>query len=119
MVGQDIIFSSEIRGILKHPKVSVDIDKHALAEYFTFQNFFNSRTLFSNVSLIEPGYYLTFNTQTKKLFKERYWDFTFSESTVQRRKNLSYDYNLFTTHKNILVVTALGCYFKWRHDSAL
>ncbi len=34
-----LIFASEIKAILKHPLYNIDLDKEALVEYFTFQNF--------------------------------------------------------------------------------
>ena len=38
-----ILFSSEQKSILLHPKVSKEIDYEALLEYFTFQNIFTKK----------------------------------------------------------------------------
>ena len=60
-----ILFSSEQKSILLHPKVSKEIDYEALLEYFTFQNIFTKKTFFKNISLLPPG------TVTKISLKEK------------------------------------------------
>ena len=44
--GKTLIFGSEIKALLKHPGVSVELNYDALNEYFTFQNLFQYHTLF-------------------------------------------------------------------------
>ena len=46
-----LIFGSEIKAIKEHPLYQVNIDKEALVEYMTFQNFFSSDTLYKNVKI--------------------------------------------------------------------
>jgi asparagine synthase (glutamine-hydrolysing) len=48
-----------------------------LREYFTFQNFFGSQTLFKNVSLLPPATILTISPTDLKPNIERYWDYAF------------------------------------------
>jgi asparagine synthase (glutamine-hydrolysing) len=56
--GNVFLFGSEIKAILKHPAYSTALDKEALLEYFTFQNFFTDRTLFANVCILPAGTYM-------------------------------------------------------------
>jgi asparagine synthase (glutamine-hydrolysing) len=76
-IGNTFAFGSEIKAILKHPSVSAEMDKEGLIEYFTFQNFFTDRTLFSDVNLLPAGTYMTVNDQGSKI--TRYWDYSFEE----------------------------------------
>src|SRR5438128_2870476 len=57
-VGHSFLFGSEVKALLAHPACSAALDKEALVEYFTFQNFFTDRTLFAGVRLLPPGSYL-------------------------------------------------------------
>src|SRR5262245_41352026 len=77
-LGDTLLFGSEIKAILAYPAYEVQLDKEALLEYFTFQNFFTDRTLFKDIRLLPAGSYLTAGANTLSRPK-RYWDFYFSE----------------------------------------
>jgi len=70
------IFASEIKSILEY--IKPPIDKEALVEYFTFQNFFTNKTLHKNIHILEAGNYFEIDLSTKHLKKVNYWDFDFS-----------------------------------------
>ncbi len=75
-----ILFGSEVKAILAHPKYQSDLDKSALLEYFTFQNNFTDRTLFKDVKLFPAGHFLTIDMSKNELpSPEIYWDFDFRE----------------------------------------
>ncbi|MFN9741250.1 MAG: asparagine synthase (glutamine-hydrolyzing), partial [Acidobacteriota bacterium] len=73
-----LIFGSEVKAILKHPKASFSLNREALLEYFTFQNLFTDSTLFSDIKLLPAGTYLKISTAGCS-DPVRYWDFNFSE----------------------------------------
>ena len=79
--GDTFAFGSEQKAILEHPSARKEIDKKALVEYFTFQNFFTDRTLLKNVKIFPPATYgrIDLNSQTKILQLNSYWDFHFEE----------------------------------------
>ncbi|GJQ37248.1 MAG: asparagine synthetase B [Anaerolineaceae bacterium] len=80
LFGNTLLFGSEVKAILQHPSVKTKLDKNALLEYFTFQNIFSERTLFSGVHLLPAGTYLRVPLDAKGLpAPVRYWDFTFRE----------------------------------------
>jgi asparagine synthase (glutamine-hydrolysing) len=76
--GATLLFASEIKAILRHPKVKVDIDYNALNEYFTFQNLFRYHTLFKDIGLIPAASIRTLSEDDHEFKKETYWDFDFS-----------------------------------------
>ena len=53
--GKVFLFGSEQKAILEHPVAKPEIDKKAMLEYFTFQNFFTDRTLLRDVKLLPPA----------------------------------------------------------------
>ncbi len=79
-------FGSEQKALLAEPGCSAEVDRAALLEYFTFQNFFTDRTLTKDVRLIPPGHILSFDLTagSARSILKRYWDFRFSEPSMPR-----------------------------------
>lgn len=74
-----LVFASEIKAIIKHPKYSIDLDYNALNEYFTFQNVFRYHTLFKGVFMIPPANTIQFDKSTNHVRHHSWWDYDFSE----------------------------------------
>ena len=73
-----IVFGSEIKALLAHPNVQAELNRQGLLEYLTFQNFFEDRTLFKNISILSAGSVLKVSPgKSTRIFK--YWDFNFTE----------------------------------------
>jgi asparagine synthase (glutamine-hydrolysing) len=71
-----------VKTILAHPAYRIELDKRALLEYFTFQNFFTDRTLFKDVKLLPAGCHLTVSERAgASATPVRYWDYHFAEPT--------------------------------------
>lgn len=73
------LFGSEIKAILAHGAYRTVLDKEALLEYFTFQNFFTDRTLFKDVRLLPAGCHMTLAADGRIGAPVRYWDYHFRE----------------------------------------
>lgn len=80
-LGDHFLFGSEIKAILANPLYSSNIDKEALLEYFTFQNFFTDRTLFKDIRLFPAGHYLKIGLANQSIRPICYWDYQFVEPT--------------------------------------
>ena len=81
-LGGTLLFGSEIKALLAYPGMRAEMDREALAEYLTFQNFITDRTLFAGVSLVPAG--TVRSTALSRCANatptlHRYWDFSFSE----------------------------------------
>lgn len=75
-----ILFGSEIKSFIGHPRFRVEMDEEALLEYFTFQNFFTDKTLFRTVRTLPAGSRLTVDVGGNGVGKPtRYWDYDFNE----------------------------------------
>lgn len=78
--GKNFIFGSEIKSITACHEYSTDLDKEALIEYLTFQNFFTNKTLFAGVKMLEAGTYARIQLGMTGGFKiNKYWDYRFRE----------------------------------------
>jgi len=83
IVGQKLLFGSEIKAILANPAYRTALDLEGLAEYFTFQNFFTEHTLFKDVRLLPAGTFLRISVDpTVAGAPRRYWDYEFSEPSA-------------------------------------
>ncbi len=78
-VGNAFLFGSEIKAILAHGAYRTVLDKEALLEYLTFQNFFTDRTLFKDVRLLPAGCHLAVGADAQMGALVRYWDYHFRE----------------------------------------
>lgn len=76
--GSTVCFGSECKAILAAPQARAELDREALLEYLTFQNFFTDRTLFAGIRLLPPGCVLTLEPGSDPSLST-YWDFDFRE----------------------------------------
>ena len=80
MQGTTLSFASEIKALLQHPAYRIEINKQAIVEYFTFQNFFTEQTLYKDIKMLPAGYYLRVHLACgKEPAPVEYWDFNFLE----------------------------------------
>lgn len=79
--GATFAFASEQKAILAVPGMERRLDKAALLEYFTFQNFFTDHTLLEGMRILPAGNYalLDLETPEPRLQLTPYWDFHFRE----------------------------------------
>ena len=88
----EIVFASEIKALLEHPKVKVEQNFKALQHYLTFQFYLNGETLFKGIHEIEPGFYLKGRAgQVEQTI--RYWDTSyqvnFKKTEIQFKEELT------------------------------
>ena len=77
-VDDTLIFASEIKSLLCHPRVKRQVDAQALADFLSVRYVPGPATLFANIYKVQPGHWLLYENGT--LRQECYWDYTFSET---------------------------------------
>ena len=55
-LGDSIVFASEIKALLAHGELKVELDRAALQQYLTFQFCLGGRTLFKGIFSSSPGF---------------------------------------------------------------
>lgn len=120
--GNTFLFGSEVKAILAHPSYHPGMDKEALLEYFTFQNFFTDRTLFKDVKILPAGTYMRLPLgATRADTPRRYWDYSFAEpeNPKDERQYLEELDRLFRQAVNRQLVSdvELGSYLSGGMDS--
>jgi asparagine synthase (glutamine-hydrolysing) len=74
------VFGSEIKALLVTSYVRSELNVEALADYVTFQFCLGDKTLFSDVSKLEPGCWLRVDG-TGRISTHQYWDIDFTVNT--------------------------------------
>lgn len=81
-----LIFGSEIKAFLEHPKFIKKLNKNALRPYLTFQYSSMDETFFEGVYKLKPAHYMMF--ESGKLDIQPYWHNTFSASSSDMRQTI-------------------------------
>lgn len=81
-----LIFGSEIKAFLEHPKFIKKLNKNALRPYLTFQYSSMDETFFEGVYKLKPAHYMMF--ESGKLDIQPYWHNTFSASRSDMRQTI-------------------------------
>lgn len=77
LVGDILIFGSEIKAILKHPNITKKPNYEALYHYFTFKNIPSPLTAFQSIYSVLPGEMLIWNG--REIYKKKWWKVRFIE----------------------------------------
>ena len=81
------IFASEIKAILEHPSVNVTINAQTLSEVFTMWTPLPGKTIFNEISELEPGHYIIIKDGI--ISKRAYWDLSFVQKDKYHTTNFS------------------------------
>src|SRR5262245_36635149 len=73
--GGSLIFASEIKALLQHPKVSVEMNDRGIDQFMTYGFVHTPETLFSNIFKLPEGHTLTWKNGQTSI--RRYWDLVF------------------------------------------
>jgi len=84
--GELFAFASEIKALLKHPKIKAIPDEHSIFEYLTFQMTLKKHTLFKNINKLKPACCLSLSHDGELKTRE-YWQLNYSidESKTQEQ----------------------------------
>lgn len=78
--GKTVLFASEIKAFMSHPDFKVELNAHALNEYFTFQNLFDYQTLFKGVTMLPPANTVKVDSSSVSGIRHHsWWNYDFSE----------------------------------------
>ncbi|HET9919053.1 MAG TPA: asparagine synthase (glutamine-hydrolyzing) [Ktedonobacteraceae bacterium] len=77
-VDGDVVFGSEIKALLAHPRVRREPDVQAMADFLSVRYVPGPATLFANIYKVLPGHWLL--AENGQIHEECYWDFQFGET---------------------------------------
>lgn len=80
LVNGQLVFASEIQGLLQHPAVKKEVAPEAIDEYLTYGYIPAPRTAFRNIHKLLPGHYLTVGAKKGDSglpAPQRYWQLNY------------------------------------------
>ncbi len=82
-------FSSEIKSLLEIKSISKEIDPTAIADYLKYLFIPHPKSIYKNISKLEPGHYLLF--EKGKLQIRQYWDVDFSKTLAGSEDDIAHE----------------------------
>ncbi len=76
--GGDMVFASELKGVLAHPDVARELDPQALEDYLALGYVPEPRSIFRNVFKLSPGHWLSWGAGEGCPSPRQYWDIPFA-----------------------------------------
>lgn len=120
--GETLIFASEIKAILEHPRVKRELCYPALNEYFSFQNIFSDLTLFEGIRLLPPASCMAFDLNKAQSPRIRcYWDYPFPRDPWELKEDecVEHVHRLFkqAVTRQLISDVPIGSYLSGGMDS--
>ena len=76
-----LIFASELKGLLVHPDLPREMDHEAVEDFFAFGYIPDPRTILRHVRKLLPGFTLTIAPSYPGISVNQYWDLEFNRSS--------------------------------------
>ena len=92
----DLVFASELKGLLAHPDVAREIDPQALEDYMAFGYVPDPKSIYRGIHKLPAGHWLAWRAGEPESVPRQYWDVPFrldagigpSDAEAQLRKML-------------------------------
>src|SRR5437867_10654986 len=78
---EKLVFASEIKAILQHPALKLDIDDYAVSDYLSLGYIPAPKSIYRSIHKVRPGHYL--RVESGKVQEVQYWDLSFQESQAR------------------------------------
>jgi len=75
--GGDLVFASELKGVLAHPDVERNIDPQALEDYLALGYVPDPKCIYRGIFKLPPGHWLSWRAGEPQPMPRQYWDLPF------------------------------------------
>jgi len=75
---EKLVFASEIKSILRHPELDLQLDEYALSDYLSLGYIPAPKSIYRAIRKVRPGHYL--RVRADRVEEIQYWDLQFSET---------------------------------------
>jgi len=82
-----LVFASEIKAILKHPKIQRKLDLMGLDQMISFPANISPTTMFKGIASLPPGHYL--KVENSSLVTDQYWDLDYPKEVKSNSLTLN------------------------------
>src|SRR5436309_13725934 len=78
---QKLVFASEIKSILQHPALNLDVDELAVSDYLSLGYIPAPKSIYRSIRKVRPGHYI--RIRPGKFEEIEYWDVRFKEAAAR------------------------------------
>ncbi len=117
-----IIFASELKALLIHPKIEININNHAVWEYLSLNYVLSNSCMIKGVKKLDPGCFAFFSKNSYMI--KKYWElknFFLNKRTFKSEENAIEEFNdllTSTLRKQINSDVPLGAFLSGGVDSS-
>ena len=111
-------FSSEIKALLRHPKISAEVNLSALYEYICYRYVVAPNTMFQNIFKLEPGCYIRITPNSFE--REKYWEISYTtDKSLNEQTSVEKLYDLIRESVQMRLISdvPLGAFLSGGIDS--
>ncbi|MFL6247640.1 MAG: asparagine synthase (glutamine-hydrolyzing) [Thermoanaerobaculia bacterium] len=116
----EVLFASELQCLLRHPDISRDLDREAIADYLALGYIPEPRTAFTAIRRVPAGAYMLFRGDAEETV--RYWDPTrFRPRAIDAREAVAETQRLIETAvtKQVMSDVPVGVFVSGGLDSSI
>ena len=120
-----IMFASELKSFVLHPKFEKNIDEDAVYQFFKYGFIHSPKTIYKKTTKLTPGSYIRFDINTNKITEKVYWNIL----DFYKQPTLKVSYDEAKSHLKKLMKDAfnlrmvsdvpVGVFLSGGYDSAL
>jgi asparagine synthase (glutamine-hydrolysing) len=85
----DLVFASELKGLMAHPEVERSLDPQALEEYLAFGYVPDPKSIYKGIFKLPPAHWLSWHAGEPPPVSHAYWDLPFQVDTTLELTNAS------------------------------
>jgi asparagine synthase (glutamine-hydrolysing) len=118
--GGEIVFASEVQCLLRHPDVSREIDREAIADYLALGYILEPRTPFRAIRRVPAGTYMRFTASGEETV--RYWNpSAFAQQPIDARQAVAETQRLIeaAVAKQVMSDVPVGVFISGGLDSSI
>lgn len=115
--GENLVFGSELKSILRAPGIERSVDLVALNNYLTFEYIPSPRAIFQKMRKLEPGHYLTWDG--KKLVRHPYWQLLVQPQSQEDANGRLRELMTDAVHLRLVSDVPLGAFLSGGIDSSI
>ena len=78
---EKLVFGSEIKSILEHPALKLDIDEYAVSDYLSLGYVPSPKSIYRSIHKVRPGHYL--RIESRRVQEVQYWDLSFKDTQMR------------------------------------
>lgn len=116
---QQFIFASEIKAIIKAPTTKRELDKSALADFFTYSYVPSPKSIWKHIRKLPPATFMIYEPETNKIKIKEYWQLRIDNKFISREEAIEQTNFLIrkATKEHMVSDVPVGLFLSGGYDS--